>query len=116
MSVKGGRFALDLSTLLEAVGPALRRGGMALQAGIMESSPVRKGDLRRSWTTSEAELAGESVTVRVGSNKVYARYQNTRTRNAGYVQAGIEAQKESARQEIRDGIAGAKEKLWIRES
>lgn len=111
MKMKGNTLA-DANKLLELVRPAVRRTAMAVQAGVMMSSPVKSGDLRRSWNTSEAETDGRRVVSRVGSNKVYARFQNTRTRNRGYVKQGIDATKEQAKQVLADGIREILPQMW----
>ena len=111
LKLRGGN--LDPERLLQLLQGPVRKAAMSVQAGVMASSPVKTGDLRRSWTTAPAEVAGSRVVSRVGTNKVYARYQNTRTRNRGYVKQGIDATKESAKQVLKDELGDVVKQLWV---
>ena len=111
ITLKGGR-PISGDKLADLVAPHVKRAGLVVQGGIQTASPVKTGTLRRSWNTGEPAKVGGSVGVKVGTNIVYARYQNERTRNKGYVRRGIEAVKEQAAGALRDGIRGDMSKLW----
>lgn len=111
ITLKGGR-PISGDKLAEIISPHVKRAGLVVQGGIQTASPVKTGTLRRSWTTGEPEKLGGSVSVKVGTNVVYARRQNEATRNKGYVKRGIEAVKAEAASTLRDGIRGDIDKLW----
>jgi hypothetical protein len=111
MSLKGGRPVTG-DRLMSIVAPHVKRAGLVVQGGVMEASPVKTGHLRRGWTTGEPERTGRVVRVRVGNAVVYARYQNERTRNRGYVERGVKATIQRATDTLRDGIRGDMNKLW----
>jgi hypothetical protein len=97
---------------MEMVMPHAHRAALALQAGIQEATPVRSGHLRRGWNTGQPSRQGRVVRVKVGNAVVYARYQNTRTVNKGYVERGVEAARAKAERVLRDGITRDAQGLW----
>jgi hypothetical protein len=111
MHLKGGRPVTG-DALMSIIAPHVKRAGLVVQGGVMEASPVKQGHLRRGWATGEPEKAGRVVRVKVGNSVVYARYQNTRTRNRGYVERGVKATIQRATDTLRDGIRGDMDKLW----
>jgi hypothetical protein len=112
MSLKGGR-PLTGPALLDVFGPHLQRAALTLQAGIQKASPVKTGTLRRSWTTSQPREGGTGVYVMIGTAIVYARYQNTRTINRGYVERGVETSMQEALRVFREGIGSDIGQLWV---
>lgn len=116
-TVRGGRFA-NANELRQAagavLGPYVQRAGYRVQKGIQVASPVRTGTLRRSWTTATPAWDGMILAVQVGSVLVYAAYQNYKTRNAGYVERGIEAARDAAVGEVRAGLAALGRAGWVR--
>jgi hypothetical protein len=109
MDLKGGR-PLTGPAMLGVLGPGLMRAGLSLQASIQRATPVRTGTLRRSWATTQPQEAGARVIVYVGTSIVYARYQNTRTRNKGYIERGLKEGRDAAIKAFKSAInAGA---LW----
>lgn len=111
MKLRGGNVAPP-AAFMALLGPPLRRAAYVVQGGVMKASPVLTGTLRRSWTTSPSSVIGVRVVSRVGTSLVYARYQNTRTRNRGYVKRGIDVAKTRAKQVLQDGMREVVQGLW----
>ena len=102
----------DVDTLLRIVTPHIEKAGLVVQAGVMASSPVKTGDLRRRWNVRSVVVDGTKAVASVGNDTPYARYQNTRTRNRGYVKQGIDASKAQAIQVLAEGIHADIQKMW----
>jgi hypothetical protein len=111
MKMRGGNL-ISPDRFMQLVQKPVQDAALVAQGGVQEASPVKEGTLRRSWTTSPAEQRGSRVVSRVGTNVVYARYQNTRTRNRGYVKRGIDRVKSRAKQVLAGGMAGVVEQMW----
>lgn len=118
ITVTGGHFAAG-SALQERLGPLLRprvqRAALIVQGAIQRRTPVRTGTLRRSWTVSSPAWDGAVLRSDVGTAIVYAHYQDTATRNKGFIEAGIDDAKAQAVQEIQIGLHEAARAGWVKE-
>lgn len=117
MKLKGGRVATggQLRSVIEShAGPSILRAGLAVQGGIQKASPVKTGTLRRSWSVSALQWQGSRVYVRVGTTLVYARYQNTRTVNSGYIERGYEGARAQAKGLVEQGMKSLGDALWVK--
>jgi hypothetical protein len=112
MSLSKGRPIRSTGDWEQVLGQPVEQQGLTIQGGVMQTSPVKSGALRRGWNTTRPSWQGRRFTVKVGNNIIYAHYQNTRTRNKGYVKAGIDQAKGQAKDVLMSGIRERATKLW----
>lgn len=113
---RGGRFlaGTELQSAVERVaGPHIRRGVMAVQAGVQTETPVLTGTLRRGWFVTELVWEGLLLLARLANRVVYARRVNrTSVNNAGYIERGVTRTKEQGQQIIMAGLGEIKNFIW----
>lgn len=118
MKLTGGRMARQEEmrrAVQDVMGTSIKRAALSLQAGVQKTSPVRTGTLRRSWAISEpAWIGSQRYGAQVGTTLVYARYQNERTRNKGYIEAGVNQGKGGALRELQQGVALLAARAWVK--
>ena len=115
VSVKGGNFKQGgelQAAILAALSPAIKRAALVVQAGIMQTTPVRTGNLRRSWNTGTPTWEGSRLSTKVGTAVVYARKVDERGRSAGYVRRGLNATQSRALAELREGARSIGAGVW----
>ena len=95
-------------------GPFIHRAGLAVQGGIQKTSPVKKGTLRRGWTTSQPAWKGTRLLVKVGNKVWYVRDQNERSRNRGFIKRGYDSAKEQAKAQIEQGLHAIRDAFWVK--
>ncbi len=101
------------SMLREVVGPVVKRAGLVVQAEEQKQSPVRTGNLRRSWAVSEPYIEDDKLMVQVGTAAVYAHRVNAVSRqNAGFIERALEASTERARSVLSDALEAIASKAW----
>ena len=119
ISLRGGRPIKgdDLRAAVEeACDPIIRKAGLAMEAAIKRATPVRTGNLRRSWTTAqEPQWAGNIRRVPVGTAVVYARHVQYVGRSAGYIDRGLQAGVQPAKRQLEMGVEELAHHLWVKE-
>lgn len=111
--IRGGKLG-GTDKFMQLLAPPVTRAAMVVQGGVMEASPKREGTLQKSWNTRPATVERVRIVSRVGTKTIYARYQDRRTRNKGYVRRGINAAKARALQVLRQGIREAIPQMWVK--
>lgn len=121
ISLRGGRPIKgdDLQRAVEeACDPFIRKAGLAMEAAIKRATPVRTGNLRRSWTTGQQPQwapGGNIRRVPVGTAVVYARRVQYVGRSAGYIDRGLNAGVQPAKRQLELGIQELAHHLWSKE-
>jgi hypothetical protein len=113
-TVSGGNFKIggDLkAALLTTLGPAIKRAALVQQASIQTVTPVKTGNLRRSWNTGAPTWEGSQLTTKVGTAVVYARSVDARR---GFVKRGLSAGQSNALGILREGIRALDADIWKR--
>jgi len=96
----------------QVLGDALEGAGAALVASGMQATPVRTGNLRRSWAKESPSWRGLLGRMRVGPGAVYAHRVNTVGRSAGYIQDGVEAGIDTAISRMEGGVRALVRHMW----
>lgn len=113
--IRGGNFKQGgelRSALLAALGPHIKRAALTVQAGIMQATPVKTGNLRRSWNTGDPRWEGTRLSTKVGTPVVYARSVEERGKSKGYVRRGLTASQSRALAELREGARSIGANVW----
>lgn len=114
LTVRGG-FAAGAGNgalLRQIVGAAADAAAEQVARGVRATSPVKTGALRDSWRPVAASWQGTTLRSGISSDRPYAHYQNTRTRNAGYIERGLELGRPAALGELRGGLESLVGALW----
>lgn len=113
-STNGANFKIggDLkAALMSTLGPTIKRAALQAQAGIQVVTPVKTGNLRRSWNTGSPQWDGSLLVTRVGTNVVYARSVDARR---GFVKRGLTSSQSQALGVLREGIRALDADIWKR--
>ncbi len=99
--------------LREMAGPVVKRAGLVVQSEEMKQSPVRSGNLRRSWAVSEPYIEDDKLMVRVGTASEYANRVNLTSRqNAGFIERALAASTERAKGVLSEALEAIAGKAW----